>query len=129
MKKVLLISAGTISMSLGILGIFLPLLPTTPFLLLSSACFMRSSEKLHRWLTGHKLLGRYIKGYMQFRAISKKAKIISITMLWVFIGISALFFVKVLWIRLLLPFIAIAVSIHLLKLKTLSQDLIDQLKE
>jgi uncharacterized membrane protein YbaN (DUF454 family) len=75
----LLIVLGIISLAVGILGIFLPLLPTTPFLLLSAFLFARSSEKLHSWLLNHKILGKYICDFLQDRTIPLRIKIISIS--------------------------------------------------
>ena len=74
----LLMTLGIISLTLGIIGIFLPLLPTTPFLLLSSWCFVRSSEKFHNWLYNHKHLGPIIKAWEEKGAINLKAKILAI---------------------------------------------------
>ncbi len=119
MIKILLISAGLLSLALGIAGIFLPLLPTTPFLLLSAACFMRSSTRLYRWLTGHKIFGGYIRGYQQFRAVSPRTKIISLALLWLTIG-GSLLFAPYLWLKVTLALIAVGVTIHIVRLKTLT---------
>lgn len=124
MKKNLLIAAGCTSLSLGVLGIFVPLLPTTPFLLLASACFVRSSERLHNWLIHHKVFGNYIRCYQQYRAISLRSKVLTVSVLWVFIGYSALFVVSVLWIRLLLMMIAVTVTTHILRLRTLTNNML-----
>ena len=75
MKKYLLIIVGCLSLGLGIIGMFLPVLPTTPFLLLSAGCFLRSSKSLYDWLLNHKYFGEYIKDFIEHRAISKKIKI------------------------------------------------------
>ena len=123
MKKIFLISAGCISLTTGIIGIFLPILPTTPFLLLSAACFIRSSKNLYLWLINHKILGIYIKNYIEYKAITKKSKIISISLLWFCIINSALFFVKSLWIKIILFIIAICVTIHILKFNTLNHEI------
>lgn len=109
---------GVISLSFAILGIFLPILPTTPFLLLSSFLFMRSSPKLHKWLTEHKIFGQYIKDFQQQKAIPLKIKISSISFLWITILISAFFFVEKLWLKFLLIAIALGVTIHVLHYKT-----------
>jgi uncharacterized membrane protein YbaN (DUF454 family) len=123
-KRNLLIAAGLISLSLGAIGIFVPLLPTTPFLLLASACFVRSSEKLHNWLIHHKVFGHYIRCYQQFRAISLRLKIMTVTVLWVFIGYAVVFAVNAVWIRLILLIIAVAVTIHILRLRTLTNEML-----
>ena len=129
MKKPLLIAAGCTSLSLGVIGIFVPLLPTTPFLLLASACFLRSSQRLHTWLIHHKLFGNYIRCYQQFGAISLRAKVLTVTLLWVFIGYSAVFVVSALWIRLLLAIIAIAVTVHILRLRTVTKEMLAEIKQ
>ncbi|MBN1410809.1 MAG: YbaN family protein [Spirochaetales bacterium] len=129
MKKVFLIIAGNISLSLGVAGIFLPVLPTTPFLLLSAACFLRSSDKLYYWLTHHRIFGNYIQGYVKYKAISLRAKVISITALWLVIGSTIIFFISSLWIRILLILIAVGVTFYLVSIKTLTQKMIEDLKK
>jgi len=74
--------AGVLAVVLGILGIFLPLLPTTPFLLLASACFARGSVRLHRWLLGHPVFGEYLANFEAGRGIPLKGKIVATVMLW-----------------------------------------------
>lgn len=117
--KVGLAVLGTISMVLGIIGVFLPLLPTTPLLLLSAACYIRSSEKMYNFLVENKVFGSYIKNYRESRGIPKRIKLMAITFLWVGIGYSALFVAKVLWLSVLLITIAAAVTIHIVRIKTL----------
>lgn len=74
--------AGALAVLLGILGLFLPLLPTTPFLLLASWCFARGSSRLHRWLLSHRVFGEYLRNFEAGRGIPLKAKILATTMLW-----------------------------------------------
>ncbi|WP_319371908.1 YbaN family protein [uncultured Ilyobacter sp.] len=124
MKKYLLIIGGFISLFLGILGIILPLLPTTPFLLLSAGCFMKSSKKIYTWIINHKVFGSYIENYIKFRAISLKSKAISIVFLWCTILSSAFFFVSNFKTRILLIFIATAVTSHIFMIKTLTKEMI-----
>lgn len=119
-KKLIFIALGCVSLSLGTIGLFLPILPTTPFLLLSSYCFMCSSEKLHRWLLSRKVLGKYIYNYMTYRAISLSAKILSITFLWITLAIS-IFLINNWIIRAVLLFVGFAVTVHLLKLRTIEK--------
>jgi uncharacterized membrane protein YbaN (DUF454 family) len=116
--RILLITAGSIALGLGILGIFLPLLPTTPFLLLAAAAYARSSDRFHDWLLGHRVFGEYIRNYRDHRAIKLQAKVMGITLLWLTIGISILL-VSLLWVKLLLAVIAVGVTWHLLSLKTI----------
>ena len=117
--KVLLVVAGIVSTALVIVGIFVPLLPTTPFLLLAAACFIRSSEKLYLWLITNKYLGSYIKNYREGRGISLGQKIFILSLLWITIGLSIIFATDLLIVRLLLCAIASAVTIHILRFKTL----------
>ena len=118
MKKVLLIS-GFIVLGLGVVGIFLPMLPTTPFLLLAAFLFAKSSPEWHQKLITHPKLGPYILNFQQHKAIPLSVKISSISLLWLTITFSALFATQLLWLRLLLFTIAIGVSIHILSYKTL----------
>jgi len=116
--KLLFVSLGLISLGLGITGIFLPLLPTTPFLLLSAALFMRSSKRLYNWLINHKYLGTHIQNYIHHKTISKRSKIMSLILLWVTILASIFFVVHQIYLKLLLLFIAIAVCWHILSFKS-----------
>ena len=119
LQKRLLTAAGILSLFLGLLGIILPLLPTTPFLLLSAACFLRGSNRLHRWLMHHPALGEYIRNFQEYKAIPLQTKIIAIALLWVTIAFTAFFVVKAVWLRILLIGIAVGVSAHILHFKTL----------
>ncbi|MDD3739060.1 MAG: YbaN family protein [Lentimicrobiaceae bacterium] len=96
----------------------MPVLPTTPFLLLALYLFSKSSDKWHNWLLNHKIWGKYLQDFIATRAISKKVKIVSITTLWVTILISAICFVEIILVKILLLFIAVAVSVHILSFKT-----------
>ncbi len=116
--KYILAILGLISLLIGVLGIFIPLLPTTPFLLLSATLFMKSSTRLYNWLMNHKYLGKYIKNYLQYKVISKKTKISSISLLWIAITISIVLVVEKLVFKILLLAIAIAITIHILSFKS-----------
>ena len=78
----LLILVGLAAVGIGTVGIFVPLLPTTPFYLLAAACFFRSSARLYQWLIGNKWCGPYIRNYREHRAIPRHAKIIALVLLW-----------------------------------------------
>jgi len=108
-------------MGLGILGIFLPLLPTTPFLLIAAACYIRSSEKFYNWLINNKWLGNYIKNYLEGKGVPLKVKVLSISLLWITIGYSVVFVVHIFLIRVILILIAIGVTIHIFSIRTLKQ--------
>lgn len=99
--KLLLIIAGLISLGLGVIGIFVPGLPTTPFLLLSAGLFFRSSEKLYSWLIYHRYLGKYIRHYRIYKAISLRTKIYAISLMWTMIGISTIFFIDIIWVKII----------------------------
>jgi len=120
--KIVFLALGCISLGLGVLGIFLPLLPTTPFFLLSAALFLRSSKRLYNWLLNHKYFGNYIQNYLFHKTITLKSKIYSISLLWVFILFSVFFIVNHLLIKLLLLVIAIGVTLHILSFKTASKE-------
>jgi uncharacterized protein len=102
MRKILLIIAGAISLSLGVLGIFVPGLPTTPFMLLTAALFVRSSPKLYKWLIGNKYFGKYILNYQRRKGMTRRQKIYAISLMWVMISISAGFLVNSLVVRLII---------------------------
>ncbi|MDD2596007.1 MAG: YbaN family protein [Bacteroidales bacterium] len=116
--KVLYVILGTISLALGILGIVLPILPTTPFLLLTAFLYFKGSGRLYDKLMSDKHLGPYIKDFRENRTIPLPTKIVSISLLWITISASALFVVDILWLRILLLVVAIAVTIHITSYKT-----------
>ena len=113
-----LLIIGYVCVGLGVLGIFLPILPTTPFLLLASYLFYRSSPKAQQWLLGNKYLGIYIIDFQIHKSIPLRVKIYSVSMLWITISLSAFVFLDKWWLRLMLMIIAIAVTIHILSFKT-----------
>lgn len=119
-KKCLLIIIGTISLVLGITGLFLPVLPTTPFLLLTSFCYLRSSQRLYHWLMNRKVIGAYIHNYITYKAVPRGTKVFSIIFLWVTLVISMLL-IGYWHVRLFLILVGIGVSIHLLLLKTIEK--------
>ncbi|PKK85447.1 MAG: DUF454 domain-containing protein [Thermoplasmata archaeon HGW-Thermoplasmata-1] len=108
-----LISAGTFFVGLGVLGIFLPLLPTTPFLLLAAACYAKGSKRFYNWLLSNKWFGNYIKNYREGKGVPLKVKILSISLLWLTIMFSTVFIGDNLFVRIILILIAIGVTIHM----------------
>lgn len=110
-----LIVAGFLFVGLGILGIFLPVLPTTPFLLLAAACFARSSQKFYNWLLNNRWFGRYIRNYREGKGIPLRVKVMTISLLWVTILISA-YFVSIIYVRIFLILVAIGVTIHVARI-------------
>ena len=109
---------GTISLVLGTLGIFLPLLPTTPFYLLTAWLYMQSSEKLYSKVMDNNYFGTIVRNFQENKSISLITKIITVSMLWCSILVSAFWVVSVWWVRLLLFVVAIGVSIHVLSYRT-----------
>ncbi|NRA69846.1 MAG: YbaN family protein [Gammaproteobacteria bacterium] len=118
-KRFCLIFIGVTSLVFGIIGIVLPVLPTTPFLLLSAACFARSSDKFYQWLITHPWFGEYIQNYRSGRGIPLKVKIITICLLWLSIGSSVIWFVDFFWAKIIMILIALSVSCYLLTRPTL----------
>lgn len=118
--RTLLVIAGVVCVILGVAGIVLPLLPTTPFLLLAAACFARSSPRLDDWLHHNRLFGPYLRAYRDGHGIPLRVKVSIISLLWISITLSAIFAIPSrLWaLRFALVAIALLVSIHVLRIKT-----------
>lgn len=126
MKNIIFIALGGLFVSIGVIGIFVPLLPTTIFLLIASYLFMKSSPKLNDNLVNNKYLGPYIKNFQENRGMTKRSKFNAISLLWVSILISAYFFTELFAVRLLLLIIAISVTIYLVKLKAIDPQTISE---
>ena len=125
LRKGLLIISGLFLVGLAGLGVILPILPTTPFLLAAAACFVRSSDPLYQWLIHHRLFGSYLRNYMKHTAISPRAKSISLVLLWTTICLSAFFTVSIIWVRIILFIIALLVSLRILFFKTLTREMLE----
>ena len=119
--KILLAILGSVSLALGIMGVFLPVLPTTPFLLLSAALYMRSSQRLYDWLMSHKHLGAYIRNFREHKALPMRVKVVSVTMVWATLLYCAVFVAQEWWMSLLFIAIALGVTIHILSYRTLKK--------
>lgn len=115
-----LLAIGWLSVALGVIGIFLPVLPTTPFLLLAAACFMRSSERFYLWLINHRHLGPWIVDYLEGEGIPLKGKIYAISLMWLSIGVSS-YLVPLFWARLFMLTSAVLVTLYILRQKTLTK--------
>lgn len=113
--------SGFLLVAIGVIGIFLPVLPTTIFLILASACFVKSSPKANEWLRNHKVLGMYVKNYQDKSGLTIRAKVINITFLWAMILLSAFYLTDKSYIKIILILIAAGVTIHLLMIKTKAQ--------
>jgi len=105
------------SVFFGVAGIFIPVLPTTPFLLLAAFCFSRSSERLNKWLLNNKWFGLYIREYRQGRGIPFSVKVYAISLLWATILVSVIFLIGNNYLRAGLVIIAVAVTAHILMVK------------
>lgn len=119
MIKKLLTALGVISLTLGIIGAFLPLLPTTPFVLLAAYLFAKSSDKFHQRLLNHRIFGQLIRDYNEDKSIPAHAKVIAISTMWMSM-LFAIFFVAKdkLWLQIILGTIALGITIHILRYKT-----------
>ncbi len=117
-KRILLISAGMISVAVGVIALFIPLVPTTPFLLLAAACFIRSSEQFYNWLINHRWFGPYIRNYREKGGMTRRHKITTLVTLWGGILISTFVFIHIPWLRLVPISICALVTWHILKITT-----------
>lgn len=111
-----LLASGFLATALGVVGIFLPVLPTVPFLLLALACFARSSQRFYNWLLNHAHFGPIIRPYIEGKGMSRASKVKAITLLWASISLSVFFLVEIDWVRGLLLLISCCVTLYLLKL-------------
>jgi uncharacterized membrane protein YbaN (DUF454 family) len=123
--RALWLTAGLICVSLGAVGVVLPILPTTPFLLAAAACFCKSSTRMYNWLLNNKFLGEYIRNYREGRGLPARTKIMALAVLWVTIVVSTVFFLNQLLpammvfpMQLTMVAVAIGVSVHILRLPT-----------
>ena len=115
--QILLITTGTFFVGVGIVGIFMPILPTPPFFLISAALYARSSKRFYNWLINNKIFGRFIKNYREGKGIPLRLKLVTIILLWITIGCSAIFAIDILWVRIILVIIAVGVTIHIIRIK------------
>lgn len=121
MKHIFII-LGSLSLALGVLGIFVPLLPTTPLLLLAAALYFRSSPRLYEWLLNHPRLGEYIRNFRESRAIPLRVKIVSVSLVWLTIGYCIVAVVdEWWWAQVLMGVLAVAISWHILSFATLKK--------
>jgi len=130
--RALWLTAGLICVGLGTIGMVLPILPTTPFLLAAAACFCKSSTRMYNWLLNNKWFGEYIRNYKEGRGLPMRTKIIALTVLWATIGISAVFFLNrllplwlVLPMQLMMLAVAVGVSVHVLRLPTFKKHVLN----
>jgi uncharacterized membrane protein YbaN (DUF454 family) len=122
MVRTLLILAGSVSLGLGVVGIFVPGLPTTIFLLGAAACYVKSSDKMYNWLLQHRIFGTYINNYRKHRAMPLKSKVIALVMMWTMIGLSAGLFIENTTVRIIVVISGIIGTIAILMVKTLRKE-------
>ncbi len=116
-KRLLFVILGTIFLVVGIVGILVPVLPTTPFLLLAASFYARGSKKFHNWLLNNRILGAYLKHYVNGKGISLKVKLFTILLLWTAISFTVAFVIDELVVRIILVLVAIGVSVHIALIK------------
>ena len=115
--RYVLFACGCLSVVLGVIGIFLPVLPATPFLLLAAACFARSSQRFYLWLVLHPRLGPWVRDYLEGQGIPRKGKVWALVLMWSSISFS-IWIVPLLWVRVFMLISAVCVTIYILKQKT-----------
>ncbi len=121
--RFILYLSGFLFLGLGILGVFLPILPTTPFLLLAASVFMHTNKNIYVWMFNNPWFGKQFKNYVKNKSVSKTVKISSIIILIATMAYSIVFVVENLWIRIIMIIILIAVSAHIFKLKTIDEEI------
>lgn len=114
--RALLLVAGTVCVALGIVGIFLPLLPTTPFLLLAAACYARASRRFYDWLLANRTFGPLIIEWRRHRSIPYRTKITAIALMSLTLATSIVFFVPVRWVQVLLALFGIGMAIWMYRM-------------
>ena len=121
LKRRFFIIVGTISIGIGIIGIIVPVLPTTPFLLLAAICYMRGSQRLYNALLCNRFIGSYVRNYLEGRGMSLKMKIWTLSLLWAAIICTAVLATDSLIIRIILAVVLIGVTIHIFLIRTAKQ--------
>jgi uncharacterized membrane protein YbaN (DUF454 family) len=119
LRKGIYIIVGTLALAKGIIGIFLPVVPTTPLVLLSAACYLRGSEKLHRWILSNPRFGEIIENYESGKGLKRSIKVKAIGLMWIMILISAFYFVDSVIARIAMILISSLVTIYLIRLPTI----------
>ena len=117
-RRVVLLTVGLASLATGIAGMFVPVLPTTCFLLLAAWCFGKSSPTLHHWMHHNRWFGQYLRDYRAGHGIPRAVKVGSLSLMWLTIGATVVFAISTLWVRLALLLVAAAVTLHVVTLRT-----------
>jgi uncharacterized membrane protein YbaN (DUF454 family) len=116
--KYLYLTLGSFFVVLGLVGIFVPVLPTAPFMLLAAFFYVRSSDRMYNWLINHRLFGESIKSYLEHRAMRKSAKVKAVASIWISLTLSALLVQKA-HVALILAVVGISLTVYLLSIRTL----------
>jgi len=117
-----LLGCGWLALGLGAAGLFLPILPTAPFVILAAACFLRSSERLHSWIVEHPVFGVHIRDYLAGRGLQRRSKVAALTTLWASVSVSIALFVPWLFVDVALVVIAASVTAYIVRLPTCSAE-------
>lgn len=117
LSRALWVTAGTLSLAVGVAGMVIPILPTTPFVLIAAACYLRGSRRMYDWMIANRYIGGYLRDYMEGRGVSVRAKATSVVVLWILIALSASFATDSTTVRIVLLAVAVAVTVHLVTLK------------
>lgn len=112
----LLLGAGTVCVALGLVGLFLPVLPTTPFMLLAAACYARASRRFYHWLLSNRTFGPMIHEWRKHHSIPYRTKIVAIALMLATLTISVVFFVKAAWLKALLAAMGLALAVWMYRL-------------
>lgn len=118
MRKYIYILIGSSTLLLGMVGVFLPLLPTTPFLLVTAFCYVRSSQKRYQWLISHKRWGPYLHDIIENRSLNKKTRNWAITIQWISITVSIVL-ISSLYARLFLFILGVIATMVIMRLKAI----------
>lgn len=119
LKKGAYLIIGAISLLIGVVGLFLPIVPTTPLILLSAWCFFRSSPRIYEWVVSNERFGPTVKNFQEGRGITKATKIKAVIMMWLTISLTVYFYIRNYFIIALLYTISISVTIYLYRLPTI----------
>lgn len=117
-KRIIYIILGSFFLILGAVGIFIPLLPTTPFWLLTCWFYLRSSDKLYNRAMSNRYFGSYVRNFLVDKAIPLRSKIISVSIMWLSAILTSLYLIEYLWVKILLILISAGVTWHILSFPT-----------
>ena len=113
--RLLLVAAGWVSLALGVIGIVVPLMPTTVFVLLAAYCFARSSERFHRWLLEHRLFGPMVRNFREGRGLPRAARFRAVALIWLTMALS-MWLIGDWWAVVLLVVIGTTLTVYLYRL-------------